>query len=156
MTSEKILARLSSGWYIWAVASALVIIADMVLHGVRFLNICPALLSIVFAVAMFSGKRAEDFVIEYYQTLGPPVGRTATMSPAMRTEILRLLVSSFWPAWFVLLASCLMVRMAGDLNLSSVLIKVMIVLVLAMTPLRIFIAAALFWPGSKRQRGNAA
>jgi hypothetical protein len=148
--------RVSNRWYLWAAASAFVIVADMVLHGVTGLNFFAAMLSIVFAVLMFSGKRAEDFVIGHYQELGPPVGRPTTMTPTTRTEILRLLEKSLWPAWFVLLVSCLMFRMVGDLNLSWALTNVMIVFVLAMTPLRIFIAAALFWPGSKGQRGNSA
>ncbi len=69
MTSEKILARSSSGWYVWAAASALVVIGDMVLRGVTNLKFFAALLSIVFGVLMFSGKRAEDFVIARYQDL---------------------------------------------------------------------------------------
>jgi hypothetical protein len=112
MTSGKILARSSNGWYIWAAAIVIVIVADMVLHGVTGLNIFPAMLSIPFAVLMFSGKRAEDFVIAHYQKLGPPVGRAATMTPATRTANLRLLEKSFWPAWFVLLVE--LARFRGE------------------------------------------
>jgi hypothetical protein len=70
MTSEKILARFSNGWYIWAAAIVIVIVADMVLHGVTALNVFPAMLSIAFAVLMSSGKRAEDFVIAHYLCVG--------------------------------------------------------------------------------------
>jgi hypothetical protein len=143
MTSEKILARLSNGWYIWAASSAIVIVADMVLHGVTFLNIFLALLSLAFAVLMFSGKRAEDFVIARYQERPPPVGRPKTMPLATGVAVLRLLDKALWALWFVLLASSLALPLAGDLNLSRALTEGMIVLALA-TPLRVFIAAALF------------
>jgi hypothetical protein len=87
MTQEKILARQSNGWYIWAAAaSAAMIIADMVLHGVTSLNIPPAVLSMAFAYFTFSGKRVEDRVIARYQERPPPVGMTTTMTLAMRAR----------------------------------------------------------------------
>lgn len=79
MTSDKILARLSNAWYIWTTASAIVILADMVFHGVTKLNTFAALLSIAFAVLTFSGKRAVDFVVACYQERRTLVGRTTAM-----------------------------------------------------------------------------
>ncbi|MGA8325250.1 MAG: hypothetical protein WB757_04125 [Candidatus Cybelea sp.] len=144
MTFEKILARSSNGWYLWVAASAVLIVADMVIHGVTSLTIFPALLSVAFACLMFSGKRAEDLVIARYQERPPVVGSTTTMPFVTRVAILRLLGKCLWALWFVLLASCLTFAMVGDLNLSRALTEGMIVLALVAIPLRVFIAAALF------------
>ena len=143
MKSEKILARLSNGWYIWAAATAVVIVADMVLDGVTRLKIFLAPLSIAFAILMFSGKRAEDFVIARYQERPPPVGR-AIMPLATGVAILRLLGKGLWALWFVLVTSSLLARLAGNLDLSDALTNGMVVLCLVTIPLRVFIAAALF------------
>jgi hypothetical protein len=143
MTSEKILARLSNGWYIWAAASTVVIVADMVLHGVTNLNLFAAMLSIAFAVLMFSGKRAEDFVIARYQERPPLVGSTA-IPLATRVSILQLLGKGLWALWFVLLSASLAFPLAGDLNMSKALTEGLIGLALATIPLRVFMAAALF------------
>ncbi|MGA8575765.1 MAG: hypothetical protein WB609_08825 [Candidatus Cybelea sp.] len=45
---------------------------------------------------------------------------------------------------------------SGDLNLSRAITEGMIAFVLAMVPLRLFIAAALFWPGLKGRRRDSA
>jgi len=155
MTDEKTRPRSSNGWYIWPAASAVVIVADMMLHGVTYLNMIPAGLSIVFAHFVFRGRIVEDRVIAHYQMLAP-VGRTTTMANATRVEVLHLLEKALWPAWFVLLASCLMFQMAGNLNLSRAMTEGMIAFILVMIPLRIFIAAALFWPGRKGHRDGSA
>jgi len=155
MTDENISAHESKAWYIWATASAVVIVADMVLHGVTYLNTIPAGLSIIFAYFVFRGKLVENRVISHYQKLAP-VGRTTTMTTAARVEVLHLLEKSLWPAWFVLLASCLMFQLVGNLNLSRAITEGMIAFILAMIPLRIFIAAALFWPGRKGERDGSA
>jgi hypothetical protein len=155
MTEETILARGSKGWYIWAAASAVVVVADMLLHGVTGLNLIPAGLSIVFAYFVFRGKLAEDLVISRYQKLASAATGT-TMTTATRFEVLHSLEKSLWPAWFVLLASCLMFQMAGNLSLSRASTEGMIVFILVMIPLRIFIAAALFWPGAKDPRDGSA
>jgi hypothetical protein len=155
MTDEKILARESKRWYIWAAASTVVIVADMVLHGVTGLKILPAGLSIVFAYFVFRGKQLEDRVIARYQKLAP-TGRTPTMTTATRVEVLHLLEQFLWPAWFVLLASCLVFQMVGNLNLSGAITEGMIAFILAMIPLRLFIAAALFWPGQQDHTDGSA
>ena len=142
MTSEKILARLSNGSYIWAAASAAVIVIDMALHGVTSLNFFAAMLSLAFAVLMFSGKRAEDFVIARYQER-PPRASTA-MPLATGLAILRLLGKGLWALWFVLVAASLAFPLAGDLNMNRTLTAGLIGLALAAVPLRIFIAAAVF------------
>jgi hypothetical protein len=144
MTSGKPLARESKGWWIWALASAVVIVADMAIHGVTSLNILPALLSIAFAGIMYTGKRAEDFVTVLYQERPPLVGRTKAMPLATRVTILRSLEKGLWALWFVLLASTLAFPLVGDLNLSWDFTVGMIVLALMTIPLRIFISAALF------------
>jgi hypothetical protein len=104
--SEETLARSSNGWHIgiWATASAAMIGADMVVRGVTGLNLFPAMLSIVFAVAMFSGKRAQDRVIVRYQELPPRDGRTTTIPLTARYELLGSLEKSLWTLWGVLLA----------------------------------------------------
>jgi hypothetical protein len=155
MIHKKILAHESKGRYIWATASVVVIVADMVLHGVTYLNLIPAGLSIIFAYFVFRGKLVEDRVIARYQKLAP-VGTATTMATATRVEVLYLLEKSLWPAWFVLLASCLMFQLVGNLNSSRAITEGMIAFILAMIPLRIFIAAALFWPGRKGQRDGSA
>jgi hypothetical protein len=145
MTYEKLLARESRGGYIWAAASAVVIVADIVLHGVTNFIIFPALLSMAFAGLMFSGKRAEDLVIARYQERPPPVGRTTTMTLAERAAVLCLIGKTLCALWFVLLLwSCVAFRLVGDLSLSRTLTEGMIVLALVTIPLRVFVAAALF------------
>ena len=156
--SEKTLARSSNGWYIgiWATASAAMIGADMVVRGVTFLDFFPAMLSIVFAVAMFSGKRAEDRVIARYQELPPRDGRTTTIPLTTRYELLGLLEKSLWALWGVLLACSLAFPIIGDRKLSDAFNIGMIVLCLTAAPIRMFTAAALFWPGRKSQRDGSA
>jgi hypothetical protein len=156
MTQEKNLRRPSNGWYIWAAVSAVMIVGDIVAYGVRFFNIFPAMLSVLFAIFMFSGKRAQDWVIAYYQERPPPVGRANTAPLAMRYHLLGLLDRALWASWVVLLACSLMFQIDGRSNLSDNSNMGMIVLVLAATPIRIFTAAALFWPGSNGRRDNSA
>ena len=144
MTDEKARPRSSNGWYIWAAASAVVLVADVVLHGITSLNIFLAPLSIAFAGIMFSGKRAEDRVIARYQERPPLAGAASTMPLAMRVSLLGLLEKSLWALWFVLLTSSIILPMGGNLNLSRALTEGMIALVLLTGPIRIFTAAALF------------
>ncbi len=144
MTYEQLLARESKGWYIWAAATAVVIVADMVLKGVTSLNIVPALLSIAFAYFMFRGKRWEDVVIARYQERPPSVGRTTTTTITTRVATLGLLEKGLWALWLVLVASCLAFPLAGEVNLSRAVTEGMTALFLASIPLRIWFAAALF------------
>jgi hypothetical protein len=81
MKSEKFLARSSNRWYIWATATAAVIVADVVLHGVTGRTIFLSLLSVTFAGLMFSAERAEDRVIARYQERPPLVGRGYNNAP---------------------------------------------------------------------------
>lgn len=125
------------------------IAADMVAYGVRFLNIVPAMLSIVFAIFMFSGTRAQDWVIAHYQELSPRASRTDTMPLATRYHLLGLLDRALWAFWVVLLASSLMFQVGGRSNLSDAFNMGMILLAIAAAPIRISTAAALFWPGRR-------
>jgi hypothetical protein len=123
----------------------------MMLHGVASVMF-PAMLSIVFAGLWLSGNRAEQLVIARYRRLQALSDEAATTGAAEKLAILRLLAKSLWALWFVLLASCLVLPLAGDLNLSRSITKGMILLLLVMTPVRIFIAAALFWPRRNDRR----
>ena len=125
------------------------IAADMVAHGVRFLNMFPAMLSIVFAISMFSGRRAQDWVIAYYQELAPRTGRPNTMPVARRYDLLGMLDRGLWAFWVVFLACALPFPIIGDSQLSDAFHMAMIALALVATSLRIFIAAVLFWPGRR-------
>jgi hypothetical protein len=129
------------------------IAADMVAYGVRSFNIFPAMLSIVFAIFMFSGKRAQDWAIAYYQELAPRTGRPNTMPVERRYDLLGMLDRGLWAIWVVLLAGTFAFPIISDSNLSDAFNIAMIVLVLVATPIRMFIAAALFWPG---RRGDSA
>jgi hypothetical protein len=144
MTSEKILARSSNGWYIWATATAAMIVADVALHGVTGRTIFLSLLSVTFAGLMLSAGRAEDRVVARYQERPPLVGRATTMPLATRIAILSSIQKSLWPLWLVLLASSLASRMTGDLNLSWALTEGMIALALLGRPLRVLTAVVLF------------
>lgn len=106
-----------------------------------------AMLSAVFAYFMFKGKVAQDWVIELYQERLTRTGRDSRMAPETRFAILRWLDKCLWASWFVLLACWLAFRLVGDLTLGSAIAEVMIAFVLGMIPLRLWIAAALFWPG---------
>jgi hypothetical protein len=125
------------------------ITADIVAYGLRFFNIFPAMLSIVFAILMLSGRRAQDWAIAYYQELTPRAGRTNTMPIARRYDLLGMLDKGLWALWAVLLASSLAFPIVGDFNLSDAFNMGMVALALVATPIRIFTAAALFWPGRK-------
>jgi len=149
MTDEKTRPRSSNGWYLWAAASAVMIAADMVAYGVRFLNMFPAMLSIVFAISMFSGRRAQEWVIAYYQELAPRTGRPNTMPVARRYDLLGMLDWGLWALWVVLLACALAFPIMGDSDLSDAFNIAMIVLAVVATSIRMFIAAALFWPGRR-------
>jgi hypothetical protein len=144
MTDEKTRPRLSKGWYIWAAASAVMIVADMAVYGVRFFNMWPAMLSIVFAFLMFSGRRAQDWAIAYVQELPPRTGRPNSMPVARRYDLLGMLDSGLWSLWVVLLACALAFPMIGDSNLSDAFNIAMIVLTLVAGSIRMFVAAALF------------
>ena len=149
MTDEKTRPRSSNSWYIWAAASAVMIVADMAAYGVRFFNMWPAMMSIAFAFLMFSGRRAQDRVIAYYQELAPRTGRPNAMPVARRYDLLGMLDRGLWALWVVLLACALAFPIIGDSNLSDAFNKAMIALALVATSIRIFIAAVLFWPGRR-------
>ena len=149
MTDEKTWPRSKNGWYIWAAATAVMIVADLMAYGVRFFNLWPAMLSIIFAFLMFSGRRAQDWVIAYYQELAPRTGRPNSMPVARRYDLLGMLDRGLWALWVVLLACALAFPIVGDSNLSDVFNIAMIALLATAASIRMFIAAALFWPGRR-------
>jgi hypothetical protein len=144
MASDTIVVRSSKGWYVWAAASVVAIVADMAVHGVRAFNIGAAMLLVVFVIGTFSGQRAQDRVIAYARQLPPRTNKANPMPLNARYDLLGLLSVALWALWCVLLASSLAFSIIGKSALSNALTDGMIALVLAAAPIRIFIAFALF------------